>query len=67
MPHGVTYSDKNAEYFEYLGMMMDFSEKAVNSSLSVLTPVKVPDSIKISSIDADHVVSKLLEIEFYMG
>lgn len=47
--------------------MMDFSEKAVNSSLSVLTPVKVPDSIKISSIDADHVVSKLLEIEFYMG
>ena len=67
LPHGVTYSDKNAEYFEYLGMMMDFSEKAVNSSLSVLTPVKVPDSIKISSIDADHVVSKLLEIEFYMG
>ena len=36
-------------------------------SLSVLTPVKVPDTVKINSLETDHVIPKLLDIEFYMG
>ena len=36
-------------------------------SLSVLTPPKVPDAIKFNSLDTDHIVSRLFEVEFYIG
>lgn len=36
-------------------------------AISVLTPPKVVDAIKINSLESEHVISRLMEIEFYTG
>ena len=58
-------------FTEFLSAMKpqrsDLHAPAADNIISVLTPPKVPEAIKFNALDPDHIVSRLFEIEFYIG